>query len=71
VDARLVKASQSTHRYIKTHAHEIRGYVERYCDIILELGNQKPMTDIVKEVFIENKAMALAERFAPQALPEQ
>lgn len=71
VDARLVKASQSTHRYIKTHAHEIRGYVERYCDIILELGNQKPMTDIVKEVFIENKAMALAERFAPQALPAQ
>jgi len=67
VDARLVKTSQSTHRYIKTHAHEIRSYVEQYCDIIMELGSKKPMTETVRTVFIENKAMALIERFVPPA----
>lgn len=70
VDARLVKTSQSTHRYIKTHAHEIREYVERYCNIILELGEKLPMSDIVRNVFIENKALALAERFTPSAMEQ-
>lgn len=66
-----VPTSRSTYRYIATHAHEIRSYVERYSDIILELGGRLPMTDQVRDVFLLNKALALMERFTPGAMPAE
>ncbi len=70
VEGRRVKTSKSTHRYVKTHAHEIRSFVERYSDIILELGGRKPMTDIVRDVFVLDKALALGERYKPEPMPQ-
>jgi integrase len=71
IDGRKVKTSESTHRYVKTHEHEIRDFVERYCDIILELGGRKPLTDIVRDVLVLKKAIAVRERYLPAPMPAE
>jgi hypothetical protein len=41
---------------------EMRDYVERYAAVILQLGGKQPMSAVVRAVFLDNRALALAER---------
>ena len=71
VEGKMVPTSNSTHKYVLTHETEMRSYVERYSDVILQLGGMQPMSDVVKAVFIENRALAAVERIeAPTKKPQ-
>lgn len=70
VEGKMVKTSNSTHKYVLTHETEMRSFVERYSDVVLQLGGMQPMSDVVKAVFIENRALAAVERLgAPTKKP--
>ena len=62
VEGRRVPTSDSTHRYVLTEETEMRDFVERYAAVILQLGAKQPMSAVVRSVFLDNRAMALAER---------
>lgn len=66
-DYRKSNSSKSTHRYVLSTTEQMRPYVERYADVVDELAGRKPMSDLVRRVFIENQAVAAVEResFAP------
>lgn len=62
VKGEAIKTSKSTGKYVDTQPEDMRDFCERYANILLELAGVKPMTDSVRKVFIENKAIALIER---------
>lgn len=62
IGGKMVPTSDSTHRYVLTEEAEMRDYVERYTSVVLQLGGMQPISPVVRAVFLENRALALAER---------
>jgi hypothetical protein len=47
---------------VLTEETEMRSYVERYADVIMQLGGRQQMSDVVRAVFLDNRALASRER---------
>ncbi len=62
VEGKLVATSNSTYKYVLTEETEMRSYVERYADVIMQLGGRQQMSDVVRAVFLDNRALASRER---------
>jgi integrase len=62
VEGKMVPTSNSTHKYVLTEETEMRSYVERYADVIMQLGGRQQMSDVVRAVFLDNRALAARER---------
>lgn len=56
--------NKATGKYAETTEDQMRSYVERYAELILELAERRPMTDAVRATFIEKMPLSVVERLA-------